>query len=138
MPVAWDYFWSEGDYFCCRIKEASRRYFTCTPFLQRPLLYQVLKATSRFSNSCISYHIFHSLHRKSSLLFDVAYETKTVPALKTPKKDTRKSWYTRIGVIRKTQKSLVTEASKIFYITFKMYFVTCILCILLKKIFFML
>ncbi|KAG8178215.1 hypothetical protein JTE90_026983, partial [Oedothorax gibbosus] len=73
---------------------------------------QILKATSRFSNSCISYHIFHSLHRTSSLLFDVAYETKTVPTLKTPKKDTRKSWYTRIGVIKKTQKSPAADAKK--------------------------
>nr|XP_042911736.1 spatacsin [Parasteatoda tepidariorum] len=61
---------------------------------------QVLKAASRFSNSCISYHIFHSLHRKSSLLYDVAYETKSVSSLKSQKKDMRRSLYTRIGVIK--------------------------------------
>ncbi|GFQ79912.1 spatacsin [Trichonephila clavata] len=62
---------------------------------------QVLKAASKFSNSCISYHILHSLHQKSALLYDVAYETKTVPSVKTQKKDMRKSWYSRIGLITK-------------------------------------
>ncbi|XP_055941104.1 spatacsin-like isoform X2 [Argiope bruennichi] len=61
---------------------------------------QVLKAASRFANSCISYHILHSLHRKSSLLYDVAYETKNIPPLKSQKRDMRKSWYSRIGVIK--------------------------------------
>ncbi|GIY09526.1 spatacsin [Caerostris extrusa] len=61
---------------------------------------QVLKAASRFANSCISYHILHSLHRKSALLYDVAYETKNVPSAKTPKKDMRKSLYSRIGVLK--------------------------------------
>ncbi|GFT33800.1 spatacsin [Trichonephila clavipes] len=62
---------------------------------------QVLKAASKFSNSCISYHILHSLHQKSALLYDVTYETKTVPSVKTQKKDMRKSWYSRIGLITK-------------------------------------
>ncbi|CAL1270733.1 unnamed protein product [Larinioides sclopetarius] len=61
---------------------------------------QVLKAASRFVNSCISYHILHSLHRKSALLYDVAYETKNLPPLKSQKRDMRKSWYSRIGVIK--------------------------------------
>ncbi|XP_035221340.1 spatacsin-like isoform X2 [Stegodyphus dumicola] len=59
---------------------------------------QVLKAVSRFSNSCISYHISHALNRRSALLYDVAYKTKSSTVLKSEERDMRKSLYSRIGV----------------------------------------
>ncbi|XP_054719660.1 spatacsin-like [Uloborus diversus] len=62
----------------------------------------VLKSASKFSSSCIYYHIFHALHRKPSLIYDVVYETKSAPSVKTPRKDMRKSLYSRIGVLQGT------------------------------------